>query len=208
MKRPVRHPITHRPSVRHRFAPGDVVVSREVTTIADQRIVVPAAGALTHLQFRRFASCPICNVHLRTVTRRHDEIAAAGIQEVVLFHSSREAMLPHQGQLPFAAVADPQQHLYTEFGVEFALRSVLHPGAWTAPLKPYAWTVAGRERRAPGGASFSIRGQSMLGLPAEFLLAPTGRILAAHYGNHANDQWSVDQLLRQARELTRHGETT
>lgn len=208
MKKPVRHPTTHRPPARHRVAPGDVVAHRELTTIADQPVALPAPGALTHLQFRRFASCPICNVHLRTVTRRHDEIVAAGIRELVLFHSTREAMLPHQGQLPFAAVADPQQHLYTEFGVESALRSVLHPGAWTAALKPYAWTVAGRERRGTGGASFSPRGQSMLGLPAEFLLAPTGRVLAAHYGSHANDQWSVDQLLRLARELTRHGGTT
>ncbi|MGH3320300.1 MAG: peroxiredoxin-like family protein [Streptosporangiaceae bacterium] len=182
-----------------RFRPGDVVPARELTTIRSERIVVPAPDALTHVQFRRFASCPICNVHVRSVARRHDEIAAAGIREVVVFHSTADAMLPHQGGLPFAAVADPNRELYAEFGVEFSYRSVLHPRAWTAPLKPYAWSVAMRERRAPGGKWFSIRGDSMLGLPANFLIGVDGRVLAAKYGRHANDQWSVDELLHLAR---------
>ncbi len=43
----------------------------------------------------------------------------------------------------------------------------------------------------------------MLGLPADFLIDPDGRVLAAHYGTHANDQWSVDDLLRQVDESTR-----
>jgi hypothetical protein len=28
---------------------------------------------------RRFAGCPICNLHLREIARRHDELVAAGI---------------------------------------------------------------------------------------------------------------------------------
>ncbi|HEX6392408.1 MAG TPA: hypothetical protein VFZ97_03140, partial [Acidimicrobiales bacterium] len=38
-----------------------------------------------------------------------------------------------------------------------------------------------------------------LGLPAEFLIAPDGRITALHYGRHAYDQWTVDELLDHAR---------
>jgi hypothetical protein len=41
-----------------------------------------------------------------------------------------------------------------------------------------------------------------LGLPADFLIAPDGTVLARHYGNHAYDQWSVDQLLALARLRT------
>lgn len=33
------------------------------------------------------------------------------------------------------------------------------------------------------------------GLPADFLVAPDGRIVACKFGKHANDQWSVDELL-------------
>jgi hypothetical protein len=39
-----------------------------------------------------------------------------------------------------------------------------------------------------------------LGLPAEFLVAPDGRIKAAHYGKHAYDQWPVKTLLELAQE--------
>ena len=62
------------------------VTDRELLTVTG-RIRVPDANRLVHLQFRRFAGCPICNLHLRSGARRHDEIAAAGIREVVVFHS-------------------------------------------------------------------------------------------------------------------------
>lgn len=185
----------------NRFGPGDTITARVLTTIRSQRIRVPADERLTHLQFRRFAGCPICNIHLRSVARRHDEIAAAGICEVVVFHSPVEDMLPHQGELPFAAIADPDRELYTAFGVETALRSVLHPRAFTTPLRPAAYSVVARGVRAGGVPG--PRGQTMLGLPADFLIAPDGQILAAKYGRHANDQWEVDELLQLA-ECTDH----
>ena len=45
-------------------------------------------------------------------------------------------------------------------------------------------------RLAPGGP---------LGLPADFLIAPSGRINAVKYGTDAYDQWSVDELLTLAK---------
>jgi hypothetical protein len=38
-----------------------------------------------------------------------------------------------------------------------------------------------------------------LGLPAEFLIARGGRVIAAKYGEHADDQWSVSELLEHAK---------
>jgi hypothetical protein len=32
-------------------------------------------------------------------------------------------------------------------------------------------------------------------LPADFLIGSDGRVLAAKFGSHADDQWSVDELL-------------
>lgn len=196
------NPFTSKPpDAGSRLTQGDRVCARALTTIQAGTVTVPAPDGVTHLQLRRFASCPICNVHLRSFARRHDEIVSAGVHEVVVFHSPAEAMLPHQGELPFAAIADPSLQLYSEFKVEFSLRSVLDPRAWTAPFKPYAWSVAMRERRDPGGEWFGIRGDRMLGHPAEFLIDPDGQVLAAKYGRHANDQWSVDQLLRTVRAI-------
>jgi hypothetical protein len=35
----------------------------------------------------------------------------------------------------------------------------------------------------------------LVGLPADFLIARDGTVIAAKYGQHAYDQWSVDDLL-------------
>ena len=37
---------------------------------------------------RWFAGCPICSQHLDTFAARHGDVAAAGITEVVVFHSA------------------------------------------------------------------------------------------------------------------------
>ena len=42
-----------------------------------------------------------------------------------------------------------------------------------------------------------------LGLPADLLIGSDGRVLATKYGVHADDQWSVDELLQLA--LTKRG---
>jgi len=32
---------------------------------------IPEPDGLVHLQFRRFAGCPVCNLHLRSFASRH-----------------------------------------------------------------------------------------------------------------------------------------
>ncbi|KIF70064.1 alkyl hydroperoxide reductase [Streptomyces sp. AcH 505] len=175
-----------------RLAPGDRVAPRELTTILGAAAPLPAADGLTHLQFRRFAGCPVCNLHLHALAQRHDEISAAGIHEIVVFHSTVEEMLPHQGSLPFAAVADPEKKLYAAFGVEASPRAVLHPKVWLGGVLATRSVLRGlRAGRRPGPA----KGETILGLPADFLIAPDGGVRAAHYGRHANDQWGVEELL-------------
>ena len=181
-----------------RIAPGDTIAARELTTIRSERILMPAPGVLTHLQFRRYAGCPICNLHLQSLARRHDQIVGAGICEIVVFHSAAADMLPHQGQLPFAAVADPGRKLYREFGVTASPRAVLHPKAWTSPLNPRVYPMILRGIRS-GGSPAPRHGDTALGLPADFLIEPDGRVREARYGRHASDHWSVDELIRLAR---------
>jgi len=107
-----------------KLSPGDTIAPRVLTTIRDETVAIPDPQRFVHLQFRRYAGCPICNVHLRSVARRHDDIQTAGVLEVAVFHSPGADMLPHQGDLPFAVIADPQRLLYAEFGVEASRRAV------------------------------------------------------------------------------------
>ncbi len=168
---------------------GDSLSPFSVTSLAGGAIAIPDPSVrLVHLQFRRFAGCPVCNFHLHTMARRHGEIAAAGIREVVFFHSSAEEMQAYQGRLPFDCVADPRKAHYRRLGVETSILAPLHPRVlWNGARGVLAM---GRfYRRAENG---------IFGLPADFLIDPRGRVVAAHYGTHADDQWSVDELLRLA----------
>ncbi|MFD6415543.1 peroxiredoxin-like family protein [Streptomyces sp. NPDC060194] len=185
-----------------RLAPGDTVPLRSLADATGAAVRLPAADGLTHLQFRRFAGCPVCNLHLRSMAVRHAEIAAAGIREVVLFHSPADQLLPYADEFPFPLVPDPDRRLYAQFGVGSSPRALLDPRAWGPVLRAVAvstWLLLrGRERppalRQPHGR---------LGLPADVLLGADGRVAAVKYGEHADDQWSVDELLAVAANAVR-----
>jgi peroxiredoxin len=177
------------PTTTHTIDTGDVLAERELRAITGEPVQLPDSERLTHLQFRRYATCPLCNLHLRSIAQRHDEILAAGIREVVVFHSPAEDLLQHQAELPFAVIADPDKRLYRDFGVEAAPRALLHPRVWLPAIR-----AAVRGRPVPAKPHGGI-----LGLPADFLLSSGNRVLARKYGTHAYDQWTVNELLDHAR---------
>jgi peroxiredoxin len=167
---------------------GDKVGARTLATITDTQVSVPLPDRLVHLQFRRFAGCPICSLHMREVAHRSAEIEAAGVTEVVLFHSDADKLREYQADLPFAVVADPDRKVYKEFGVESSFASVLHPRAMVAAARGFA-----RTRSLTGAMG---RGENHNGKPADFLIGSDGTVLACKYGSHADDQWSVDEVLK------------
>ena len=179
-----------------KWAAGAVVPERDLVTAEGGLVPLPDPDRLVHLQFRRFAGCPVCHLHLRSVVRRHAEILAAGVREVVMFHSPVEELRPHLADLPFDVVADPHQRIYREFGVESGRRAVLDPRAWPAIVRGSIAAI--RRRRGPVARPTGGR----LGLPADLLVGADGRVLASHYGTHADDQWSVDEILDLARQAT------
>ena len=171
---------------------GEVIGKRTFVTAESKPVQIPDAKCLVHLQFRRFAGCPFCSVHLHSFVRRHDEIAAAGIREVVVFRSTTVALQRHHGNVPFAVVADPEDKLYVGFGVGSGVRALLNPRALLMALP----NVIRMLPKLPGIPPW---GKGALGLPADFLIATDGRVVECQYGTHAYDQWSVDELLALAR---------
>jgi len=177
------------------------VSARSLTTLNGPS-ALPNPGRLVHLQFRRFAGCPVCDMHLHAIARRHAEIVSAGIQEIAVFHSSDEELRPFTAELPFDVVADPRKALYKAFGVEASPRALLDPRAWL-PIVRGVLRSAGRivQRKQPV-TSLNAEG-GKLGLPADFLIDSDGKILACKYGTYIYDQWSVDELLAAARHAMR-----
>lgn len=171
-----------------RLAVGDVFPARELTTIHGEAVQIPDPARIVHLQFRRYSGCPVCNLHLRSFSARHDELVESGIREVVLFHSPAATMLQFQGQLPFDVVADPDRKVYDEFGVGYvSIGAALDPRSWRAAAR--ALTAAESLRGATG------KGEDHMGAPADFLIGFTGEILAVGYGKRVDDHWSVDEVL-------------
>jgi peroxiredoxin len=156
-----------------------------LVTIKGESLTVPdPASKFTHLQFRRFAGCPICNFHLHTFSKSADALKAAGIREVVLFHASVAEMQKYQRDIPFAAVADPERRFYKRFGVERSWLAVLHPKALWASVKGTLLGKVGLKME-----------NGPLGLPADILVDRSGTVVAVKYGTHAYDQWEVPELL-------------
>jgi peroxiredoxin len=167
-------------------------------------IRIPDADRLVHLQFRRFAGCPVCTMHLNAFARRRDEIAAAGVHEVVFFYSTAEEIRKYTNGVPFDFVADPDRREYLRYDVHAAARALLDPRAWGPITKAVALNFAAILRGRPV-PPLNPRG-SRFGLPADILISPEGRVLASKYGAHVNDQWSVDQLLALVREYEQSAE--
>ena len=174
---------------------GSSFERRELPTLSGAVLSIPDPHRLVHLQLRRFAGCPICSLHLREFTRRHEELLAAGVLEVAVFHSSATELRKAQTGLPFAVVPDPDRSLYAELGVGSSPRAVLHPRAWLAAARALA-------SRASADPSAGAKDGS-LGVPGDFLITPGGRIAAMQIGRHADDGWSVDEVLAHASEAGR-----
>lgn len=168
-----------------RLAPGDRVPDRVVVDLSGTTRRIPS-GSLLHLQLRRFAGCPICNLHMAEYAHRIDEIVAAGVEPLVLFNATREGMLPYQGDLPFPTAPDPDFSLYRAFGVERSMVATITGTSWVKTLRGMAGGVAvGAPERMSAGTI----------LPADFLIDGDGVVLDCHYAANPSDGWPVDALL-------------
>lgn len=176
-----------------KFQIGDRVPSREFLTIQSAPICVPDAKHLLHLQFRRFAGCPFCSVHLRSFERRSAEIAASGVKELILFRSPALALRRHYRDMPFDVVADEVGEHYAEFGVGAGLASVLN-------ARPLLIAMPNIIRMLPKFPGAPLSGKGVLGFPADFLISREGEVIALKYGKHADDQWLVDEVLSLVRQ--------
>jgi peroxiredoxin len=177
-----------------KISAGSAFPSLQLSGLDGATIAIPDAGETVHLQLRRFAGCPVCNLHLRSFVRRADELTTAGVREVIVFHSTPESLRVYEPELPFTIVADPTKQIYRALGVESTARAVLDPRLLIRLPKIFLSAIRGivsPPHRIP--PMLPTGGQ--LGVPADFLIASDGHVVAAKYGQHAYDQWTVDELL-------------
>jgi peroxiredoxin len=166
--------------------------ARQWHDIHAKDVAIPGDSQWTHIQFRRYSGCAVCNLHLHSFLTRHQELQAAGIEEVVVFNSTRERIHADIPNSPFHLIADPHNQLYRDFGVQTSVLSVLNPAVWIPALRAVAQF----------GVQLARDKETNFGLPADFLIDRQGKLVAVHYGIHANDQWSLDELLNTVNKET------
>ena len=182
-----------------KLAVGDTVPVTTFTTFKGEIVSLENSSTpLIHIQFRRHAGCPICDLHLRTLMKRQDELTDLGVSEIVFFHSNPEELKEHTSYLRFPCIADPTKTLYKKFGTE--------EGKGITDL---TWHVAGALLSSIGSAVVDlVKGERQLTplhptggrdqFPADFLVNKAGKVLAVKYGKDIADQWSVTELFELA----------
>jgi thioredoxin-dependent peroxiredoxin len=150
-----------------------------------------AAGTHVLLVFFRYASCPICLLHVRALQHRYAELRQAGIEVIAVFHSAAGSIARHAGRLglSFPVVADPTFALYARYGVGSSwlglTASAFTPSFYAAFVRAMRWGFW-------GGA---IDGDAAR-MPADFVISSDGTVRAAHYGRTIGDHLSLDEVLR------------
>lgn len=148
------------------------------------------------LQFHRFAACPACFVSVHEFASRIGEIRDQGLEVVAFFYSTPEELAESFKALApeFELVGDPGRRIFDLFGVERSLRRFLKPQPWITAM--VGWTK---------GAGFApvanLTKEDTRGVPADFLVDAGGVLRYVHYGSHAADSMSVNDVLETYRSL-------
>jgi peroxiredoxin len=145
------------------------------------------------IKFYRFATCPICNLHLRNFVRRFDDIQRQDLSVLCIFHSPISTMEKNlAASLPFELLADPEKKTFRSYGVESSLGGMF---SWNVMRDYFLALKAG----FPSGMLSHEGG--IKGHPADFIINRDGKIVFAHYGRNYADSLSVDEVVAIARQL-------
>jgi len=179
-----------------RLEPGQLAVPFAAMTIDGTAVSLDQfAGRPVLLMFFRYASCPMCNLHLRDFAKDYAGLHERGLAVVAFFHSPASAIRAHAGsrEYPFPLVADPELRVYRQYGVETSwprlLLSMLKPGFYASFFRALIhgfW----------GGFAWQ-----MAKMPADFLVGPDGRFVAIHYGRDIGDHIRIAQLYATLEQL-------
>jgi len=143
-------------------------------------------GRTVLLKFYRFATCPVCSLHMHHFIKDYRLIEAVGLTTIVLFHSPADKLANTQREdAPFDLVPDPDKDIFRAYGVETGFAGLFSP----AVMREYSRALAAGY--SPG--LFTSDG-GILGNPADFVIDADGRIAFAHYGKHYADSLTAAEL--------------
>lgn len=176
------------------LAAGDALPEFVAETSTRGRIdAASLAGKRIWMIFYRYATCPLCAVHLDDIKETVRKVQAAGVQVLAVYESKVEefekagfeATLSLLKSMGIPLVADPERRLYRAFRTRRNVWSLVKPQVLSTFFKAFG-------RRFFQGAIEGAAGQ----LPAHFLVNEQSVIVRAFYGDSAVDHIELDEVRR------------
>ncbi len=171
-----------------RLKVGSIAPNFSVQALGGRTVDLAALrGRTVLLKFYRFATCPVCNLHMHRFISDYPKLQALGLTTVVLYHSPADKLANENMELPpFDLVADPEKHIFRAYGVEKGWAGMF---SFAVMRDYYRALMAGFK---PG--LFTSDG-GITGNPADFIIDADGRIAYAHYGRQYADSLDADQVV-------------
>ena len=106
-----------------RLKVGSIAPNFTVQALGGRTVDLAALrGRTVLLKFYRFATCPVCNLHMHRFISEYGKLQALGLTTVVLYHSPADKLAEENMELPpFDLVADPEKRIFKAYGVERGL---------------------------------------------------------------------------------------
>lgn len=149
-------------------------------------------GHFLLLAFMRNAGCPVCNFHIHQLLTKADSLQKANIAVVLVYESTNENLLHYLNQdepMPFTFIADPQQQLYSLYGVK---------GDMGKLMKGLFYGAMGKMRQGKRLFRSAMKQDGHVStVGADFLIDPKGQILDAHYSQFFGDHLTTAQIIHQ-----------
>lgn len=142
-------------------------------------------GRQVWLGFYRYASCPLCNLRIHEVGKRHQSYVERGLTVIAVFQSPVESMARYVAgqEPPFVLVSDPAEENYARYGVGRSKVGFLAPT-----------NVGGLAKAASAGFLPGKMEGTIDRIPADFLIDADGVIQDVFYGKTIADHMPFERV--------------
>jgi len=144
-------------------------------------------GRKVLIKFHRFSGCPIARYQIYEFIERQAELNDAGVETIILLHSSKEKTLSNFKEVPgLHIIADKEKTYYQLFHSKFILKKLFSISSWRAMFESFIKGYFPQFNKFEGG---------IIGIPSDFLVDEKSMIADLNYGKHFGDSWTVSEVL-------------
>lgn len=170
-----------------RMQPGQIAPDFTINDIFGNPVRLQAfRGKKILLSFYRYASCPLCNLRINELIKRHSQFQQNGLEIIAVFQSSVDSIREYVGKqdAPFPIIADPDQILYRSYGVT---------PSWWKFFKAIMRIREIFQSFTLGYLPGKIDGNITM-VPADFLIDENINISIAYYGKDIGDHLPINHI--------------